>query len=70
MRFFTIEKKGGTCRPVEVLKTETVLPVQTRRRLASFENAGGEETKFFPPVNIFMFSEETSLSLASEGMRV
>lgn len=33
-----------TCKPVEVLKTETTVPVQTRRRLASVEKAGGAET--------------------------
>lgn len=53
-----------------MLKTETVFPVQTRRRLASFENAGGEETKLFPPVNIFLTQLFIFLSLVSEGMRV
>lgn len=47
-----ILSKNITCRPVEVLKIDTVLPVQTRRRLASLENAGGEDTKLFPPVII------------------
>lgn len=36
--------KDSICKPVEVLKTETTVPVQTRRRLASVEKAGGAET--------------------------
>lgn len=50
-----------------MLKTETVLPVQTRSRLESFENAGGEETKLFPPVNISLFAP-SPFSLVAEGM--
>lgn len=37
------EGKNLTCKAVAVLKMETVLAVQTRRRLASFEKAGGED---------------------------
>lgn len=33
-----------TCKPVAVLKMETTVPVQTRRRLASVEKAGGADT--------------------------
>lgn len=55
-----------------MLKTDTVFPVQTRRRLASFENAGGEETKLFPPVNIFLtqiFIFSLSSERGKEGFR-
>lgn len=43
------EKCEITCKPVEVLKIETVFPVQTRSFFPSFEKAGGEETKLLPP---------------------
>lgn len=33
-----------TREPVAVLKTETEVPLQTKRRLPSFEKAGAEET--------------------------
>jgi len=33
-----------TSEPVVVLKTETEVPLQTRRRFPSFEKAGAEET--------------------------
>lgn len=57
------------------LKTETVLAVQTRSFLASFEKAGGEETKVRPPLiivsgemslrenNMFVFKELRSSAL-------
>lgn len=42
---------------------ETVFPVQTNSFFASFENAGGEETKLFPPLII-------SLSLTGKRNQV
>ena len=50
------QKTKRTCKLVEVLKIETVLPVQTSNFLTSFENTGGEETKLFPPLIIFSFN--------------
>ena len=38
-----------TSMPVEALKTETVRPVQARRRRPSAEKAGGAETELWPP---------------------
>ena len=50
------KKTKRTCKLVEVLKIETVQPVQTSNFLASFENTGGEDTKLFTPLIIFSFN--------------
>lgn len=47
--------------PVEELKTVTVFPLQIRRRLASLENAGCEETKLLPPLIILRICKGDSL---------
>lgn len=47
------EESESTCKPVDVLKMETVLPVQTRSLFASLEKAGGDETWLLPPLIMF-----------------